>query len=861
MHKRRKTYAAVLLSTAMLSQAAMYGAYAEAAGTSTAQSAATAAAAATLDKLGSIALKSGVSVKLTDVGLFAQDGGNILTYTLSYYNGSGASVDLVDYFSKVTTAGGTVIKGAAVTASSNVKSVAAKTSQSVTYYVNVGKVNKVGGVKISMFGWDFASATDYQKKLGTFTVPSAYTGSVAKAASKKISMNNLTVGAKAESLQIYKSSGKVYAKVGISLTNLGSKVLSDPGFKAYLNSAGGSSFDLALDDSSSGYKVQPQEKKTVYYLAEIPNYMKTDNMTVQFAQTDSGLKLDLPVVTFSLPAATSPSLTVAAGAVKKLTIDTVTIDTQLKSANVYADGDTAKWTMQFRVKNTGSKSVTLPAYELAVKSSEGYTFPVDTKAFASLTLKPLEEKLIDLSVDLPLSIVQDKLQLQMTEPATANKIVFPAAYYTIPYTLQSNTLVATEYGVQNSYGTFGVKLDSVSRTPWGDGDQIAAKLTIRNAGTASVQLPSLTGVVKAGSSDFSSTAQVVAPSALTSLAPNATTDIYVLANVPYDYNFDKLQIALQSTVDGAASNFISLSTTQLDVPVATYTAGSTVEIGISGKKAEIQERRTLLYSGLDNNLLYTELTMSSKETRRTDQAKLVAYYKSEDGQFYEAEVSQSTEATNPGAKNLVTVVSDLPLGVSIANLTLYIGEAVSSGKMTALSGSPTGYIDTVGLAVNPTSTVSQSSLISVDIYPYTISVTNAIGTVTDGKDTFALTLNYNLSKNSELIGGTYGHKLVLEMVDPYGHSNEKVLTLGTDLPIGPYKTYTTTFTSSLYKSLVTGNFRINLYDQFKDQRMLLASSLYDLSYVPSVTTGTNSTDTSGSGTTGSTSGGTSSGSN
>lgn len=156
-----KKVAAVLLSTAVLSQSAAYGAHAASAGTTSTKVATTASVSA-LDKLGSIALKTNISAKLTDVSLLTQDGGNILTYTLSYSNGSNASLNLVDFFSKVTTSGGTVIQGSPITSSATIQSIAAKSSQSITYYVNIGKSTSLNGVKISLYGWDF-NTTDYQK--------------------------------------------------------------------------------------------------------------------------------------------------------------------------------------------------------------------------------------------------------------------------------------------------------------------------------------------------------------------------------------------------------------------------------------------------------------------------------------------------------------------------------------------------------------------------------------------------------------------------------------------------------------------------------------------------------------------------
>ncbi|SIR71302.1 hypothetical protein SAMN05421578_1411, partial [Paenibacillus macquariensis] len=240
MHKRRETYVAVLLLV-ILSQSIAYRAYA--ASPISAASKSTTTEVFTLDKLGSIALQSNVSVKLMDISILAQPSGNILTYTLRYSNGSGSNVSLVDYFSKVTTTGGTVVQGSPITSDATKKSVPAMSSLSVTYYVNIGKATKVNGAKVSIFGWDFNSA-DYQKRLGVFTVPANYSMVAAKGQSKNIMMNDLPVTTKAESLQMIKLNGKVYMRVGVSLANSGTKVLSDPGYKAYLTSAGGTVFEL-----------------------------------------------------------------------------------------------------------------------------------------------------------------------------------------------------------------------------------------------------------------------------------------------------------------------------------------------------------------------------------------------------------------------------------------------------------------------------------------------------------------------------------------------------------------------------------------------------------------------------------------
>ncbi|MFE4713360.1 hypothetical protein ACFRAM_21095 [Paenibacillus sp. NPDC056722] len=823
MNKLRTTGAAILLCTTLFIQTAGYGGY-----TTTASAAPTAPQGFTLDQLGTIALKNGVSVKLTDVNLMEQDNGNILTYSLSYTNGTNSSVLLKDYFNKVTTPGGTVVQGNTVTSSTYAKSIPAKSTQSVTYYVNIGKANKINGMKISLYTWDFNSA-DFRRQLGTFTVPAAYSIIVPQDQSKNLTLNNQPVSTKAESLQIYKYNGKVYAKVGISFSNLGTKALEDLNLKGYLASVGGSIFKLSLDDTAgANHKVQPKEKKTIFFLTEIPSYIKTDKMRLQFSQEDSALKIELPVASYNLPAATTPNLVVPSTVVKKILISNNTVETELKSAKVAASGNSAKWALKFRVKNSGNKSVTLPAYKLEVKASEGFSFPVDSKAFASLTLKPLEEKTIDLTAEVPLSIDQAKLQLQLVEPAAEGKIIFPTAYYQIPYSLQSNQWQDSEYMVDNNHGKFGVKFVNIQRLPWLDKDQMVVKINIRNLQSTSVQLPTLKGIVMAEDNNVSGTSQVVTEDTQTILAPNETVAVYVLFTVPYAYTFNHLKIELQETVGEEKENFLTLNTTQLYNQVKEIEPLSPFKLELVGKKAEVVELLTTVYPGTGSNIMYTELVMTNEEKRRADQAQLVAYYKTQDNYYYEAKVSQSETPPGPNGKSLVTVWSKIPANVDPSKLVLYLGAGVADGKLTSPGGKPTGFINTVSLGLNMVTEEPQNNLLGINMSPYTLSITDANATVTVGSDTLNAVLNYNLEVSNLYEAGPYEHKLVLELVDPLGQSMSQTLNFGTDLQVGSFKRYAMTLTSNGYKTLDGGAIRLNVYDEFQGQRKLLATQTYKL---------------------------------
>lgn len=186
----------------------------------------------------------------------------------------------------------------------------------MTYYVNVGQTTSLQGMKIAMYVWD-AKAKGYLKNAGSLAIPAGYSTAAERGKILSTAMNDIPVTASADSLQLYKFSGKVYAKVGLSITNKGSKVLNEAGYTPYLQTASGTSFELTVNSAQAGYKIQPQEKKSIYYLAEIPAALNTNNMKLQFTQKDETLKLELPKMSFKLPVASTPNFVVGPSAVKK----------------------------------------------------------------------------------------------------------------------------------------------------------------------------------------------------------------------------------------------------------------------------------------------------------------------------------------------------------------------------------------------------------------------------------------------------------------------------------------------------------------------------------------------------------------
>lgn len=841
---------------------------------------------ASLTALPSISLQSGVSVKVTDIQLASKNTGNILTYTLSFTNKTSSPYKLMNSFSRVKTKRTSPIKGIPIPDQKDQVTISPQSTQAITYYVDMKKDNTLAGSQIIMYGWDFNS-TNYEKKLGTFTIPANYSPAIAQGKSKKVNVSNALLNLKPQQLQIIRFNNKLYARLALQVTNLSTEILDRPPYHTYLQSSNRSNFEMQLDYASRDITIQPGDTKSIGYIAAIPAYLNTTNMSLQLTsntiQSDSKSEtsttsnttdIELPIVAFKLPKVSPSNLTVPVSASRKIAVDGTTIETQLKKATVSTSGDKAVWTMQFRVKNIGNQTALLPTYEASIKTSEGYTFPINTKALTNLALKPLQEKQIQLSAEIPAQLKQQQLLLQLlessatTQSSTATNtqvsdrtqvtspIILPTAFYMIPYSQEQTQSAQTEYTFDNNVGNFGVTIESFQRMPWAAEDIVVAKIRLRNAGASSVTLPALSGSIQAQNNRISSPVQIIAEQADNSLDAGQSKVYYLVSHFGADLDLSQLKIELYSTVDTATNDtnanttnttnssnttrdsdnlFLSLQVGQINSNIAKIAPGASFHIQTTGKKAEIKERRTVMYEGTSQKIAYTELEMKSEEKRTSTPARLVAYYKTPDNEYYEATVNQSDKTVGPDGKNLITVWSKLPTSINTSGLTLYVGEAINDGKMSTATTTPTGYINAVELGLNKqTPPVVASVSSEMELFPYRFAITGATGSLAEGQESIALNMTYNFSKDNTYNMGTYGHNLIIQWVDPSGQMQEKTMVPGTDLTLGKSVPYSTTLNSNVYKTMKGGRFLINVYDEFEGEPILLGTQSYRIDYTANI---------------------------
>ncbi|MDR9855873.1 hypothetical protein RJP21_19850 [Paenibacillus sp. VCA1] len=802
---------------------------------------------AVASSLGSIAISSRMKVTLEDVNLWPQAGGNILTYTLSYKNTGSGGVSLLNFFSKVKTPGGSLIMGHPVSADAAKKTIQPEETLRVTYYANLKQIQSLKGITIPLYVWD-ANAKGYLKLAGTFGVPADGSNETPYGKSLNTILDNMPVTARGESLEVLKYGGKTYAKVGFALTNGGKKVLEDPGYAAYLVSGGGSMFKLALG-ATTVYKVQPGEKKLISYLCEIPPNIPTDRMKLQFTQKDEALQLEYAKFAFQLPPATVPNLTVGQGTVKKMMIDQNSVEAQLQNAGVSAENGKAIWSIQFRLKNNGNKPVTLPSYNLYVRTSSGKSFPADSKGLSGLALKPMEEKIIPIGAQIPLEIEQSALRLELIEsaskeqtgdgntkdtPQTGNttgasvggKINLPIAYFVIPYRPQTDAQKGITYAETNSFGGFNYTLESLRRLPWKDEDILAVKLKLTNTQSGDLELPALKGSLKADLLDLSSTTEIWMDREVSALRPGESAEMNVLAHIPYTQPFKTLKVILYALDKEEKMPFLSLSTPNVITAAEAVKPEKGLALSIAGKSLQLFDSQTSVYEGSHANIVFTEMLLDSGEKRRIEFPRFYAYYETGDGEIYESEAVQPEKPASPGARQQVAFRAKLPNSVNISDLKLVLGSEITGNHLTKPEEEPTGFIETASLKLEPGMIRPKTSLTQLPAYPYTLSVLNLSGSMAEKSETVNIAMSYDLQRDAANETGAYDHKLILRITDPSGQSQEKNVSLGTDLNEGARNAFSASFSSGRYRNLGGGGWKLTLYDEMLGERIELGSQSF-----------------------------------
>ncbi|MGG6312636.1 hypothetical protein [Paenibacillus macerans] len=783
----------------------------------------------TLANLTPIKITAKSTVRLTDVNILTLDEESILTYTLTITNGDNKTLDLLDYWSKLKTSSGTTYSTSLMTKDKDKKKLSAGSSTTLTYVAKVGKNTKISNLMFQVIKWDFSQA-NYESLKGQFKVPATYITSTPSDQSKTLKVFDTPVKAKVNQVAAFASGDYNYVSVGLNLQNIGYKIFEDPKVKFVIKTASGASYPMSVDSTSTDYKIQPQDNKTLNLMTAVPKSIKLTNMELQMVQDDETTKLSLPIATMQLPNASNKSLAVQPNVEKFISLGSGKIAVKVTGATLLQSFDEHDLSVRFTLRNTTGTTVTIPKYQFELQTSDGYRLPITTQSTENLVLQPLEERVINLPVSIPANVSTSNPQLFMNLPAAADSkdsFAYPVGIFALPAMQPMQNMIGQKQFIQTSNGILGVTLSSVQRLPWSDGDLVSAKITIDNTGFKTVQLPELTGQLKVDSAKLTSATQLITTQSVGLLGANMSTDVYVVAKVPSYLDFSQLQISLLEKLgETATSEWIQFSNAGALPDLPEISSGETYKIETSGRQQELRVLRSFVYSGTTSDIIYTELESKNVEDHQLDLSQLAGAYESKSGQTFKATVSQIDTSVGPEEKSIVALWAKIPKTISASGMKLIVGEGITDGKLTPVKEAPIGYVNAAALALSISQPTVNSTLNALNIPPYNLTV-KSVGASLNGSSSVNVTFDYNLSRDMNYAIGEFEHKYLLEILDSStGRSFEQEFTPEKDLKLTTGGTSSFSINDSSFESRTSGSFYLNVYDLFQGQKVKLGSQAF-----------------------------------
>ena len=177
--------------------------------------------------------------------------------------------------------------------------------------------------------------------------------------------------------------------------------------------------------------------------------------------------------------------------------------------------------------------------------------------------------------------------------------------------------------------------------------------------------------------------------------------------------------------------------------ISTLEKGKPYTVTAIGKRAEAQERRTVIYEGVDSDIVYSEFLLTSNEQRRVQQRVLKGYFQSTDGKIYEAETIQPEASLQPGSKQSIVFWARVPKAQANGACSGY-----GNDRRQACGDGERRYRchGREKLMLNPIRPAVSSGLTNLDWYPYHVSVTKAVGHLQEGSSSIPLNITFDVKR-------------------------------------------------------------------------------------------------------------------
>lgn len=117
---------------------------------------------------------------------------------------------------------------------------------------------------------------------------------------------------------------------------------------------------------------------------------------------------------------------------KVVLLNNTKLSTSVDSMSVTKDGNYYAVDIAYSIENIGYRNVTLPEYEISLKTNTGVIYPIQTDELKDLSVQPRDKQQVHLKASIPIKNSLKQMQMLITLLEQTDKINLPIATYWVP---------------------------------------------------------------------------------------------------------------------------------------------------------------------------------------------------------------------------------------------------------------------------------------------------------------------------------------------------------------------------------------------------------------------------------------------
>jgi hypothetical protein len=612
--------------------------------------------------------------------------------------------------------------------------------------------------------------------------------------------------------------------------------------------SGGSYMVQLLPQDKNKSRIPARAKESFTFYSKVSSNVNVTELIIQVFKWDfASDHLERIVGEFSIPQE-GYTVTTPQGTTRAIVIAGVPVETSVSRVSMNHNEKYTQATIYVDIENKGELSFDVPDYRHYIRTSDGLMYPLELyQSTKNSKVHPGESKEIQLTALVPATVeigggweLLTAQTITKSNGAVTEQLVVPLASYELATSEQDEASVNEPVEFSTYAGIYQAKLNAIQRLPWEENDLLAASITLSNFSQDSLPIPELTGYFLFDDA-VKVSAKLVQTDELTGLSMNAYIHFQAIGEVSYHYQFTKVKFMLQEQLkDGTvndAAEFFHSNELQSIPKLMKYGVYNIKDIG---RNSAYHIQNVYNYGSATTNLLVVNLEAENMEKRFSNLPKLAAYVRAADHTLYTVEAESIKQKINPKGKAIISLAAIIPKEFIAKDLELLVGEAVTGNKLSSLSETPDAFVQVAAFHLPVLKQEPQQNFKQINLFPYTVSFSSIQTSVDFMAGTLDMNFDMDVSKDLSAQTNIQDHKLIVEIKDEkvdvsYLHRMDLEVASsalneqeGKVIELGKHK-YQIRWNAQelLYRINFLNKFRINIYDEYRGHKRLLATQLVD----------------------------------